>query len=132
MPCKVLKLADISWSVIQPQFERALHRRVVGKKEIAVYELAEKVGVHPKTIEGYLYAGTEPKATAMHRLGLYFGPEFIDEVFGGVDAVEARAAVSLALADVEAVREAAAALAERLGAALGGQRATVHQLRERA
>lgn len=129
---RALKLAEISWSVIQPRFERALHRRLIGRKEISPFDLADKIGVHVKTVEGWLYAGTEPKASAMRRLELWFGPEFADEVFGGFDVVEARAAISLALADVAGIRDACSELVDRLNATLAGKGGAVVQFREGA
>ncbi len=132
MGARTLRLAEISWASIGPSFEHALHRRVVGRKEISVYELADTVGVHPKTVEGWLYAGTEPKATAMRKLCLYFGPDFEGEVFGHIKAVEAKAAVSLAIADVAEVRSAAAALVSRLDGVLGGKSGEIVPMRSRA
>lgn len=127
-----LKISEISWPVVQPAFERALHKRVIGRKEIGIYDLAQIVGVHTKTVEGWLYAGTEPKAMAMHKLGLYFGPQFLEEVFGGIDAVEAQASVALSISDVVAIRDAASALADKLGAAVNGKGAQVLQFKEGA
>lgn len=120
MACKTLKLSDVSWPLIQPRFERALHRRVVGRKEIAVFELAEVVGQHPKTVEGWLYAGTEPKATAMFKLVRYFGSDFEQEVFGDIDAGDARPAVNLSAEDIQILRDAASVISARIHGALGG------------
>lgn len=105
----------LTWPRLQPTFERELHARVIGGK-IGVYPVADSLGVHGKTVEAWLYSGSEPGGAALLRCFELFGPDFETAVRGNAGQSALR---TVSRMDLVSLRRRLAGEIERLDGLIG-------------